>query len=83
MGSTKEEREKADSLAALGITNQKTKTKATTTATAKKLSFGHDTSRTPRSAHGEQFFIEAADLALSVHEVDLQNPVALLTFFIQ
>ena len=33
--------------------------------------------------HGEQFFVETADLANFVNEVNFQDPVTLLTFFIQ
>ena len=72
-----EEREKAGSLAALGMTNQKNKGKG-----KKQLLPDHGTSCMRCLTYGEQFFIEAADLVLSVYEVDLQNPMALLTFFI-
>jgi hypothetical protein len=35
-----------------------------------------------RGSHGQQFFVKAANLALSVHKVDLQNPVPFLTLVI-
>jgi hypothetical protein len=34
-------------------------------------------------SHGEQFFIETADLVFPVDEVDLEDPMALLTLFIE
>ena len=81
MGSMSEEREKAGSLAALGMTNQKNKGNNDSNG-KKQLSSDHCTSRTRCLTYGEQFLVEATDLALSVYEVDLQNPVALLTLFI-
>lgn len=36
-----------------------------------------------RRLHRQKFFIEAANLVLSIDEVDLENPVAFLTLFIE